>query len=917
MKTSFKILIFSILTLIVAPLALANTYLWEYGDFNERKNVYEYNFGNGYVGNLEQNIKLLDFLIKGESLGAGDGTIGTLDAWKSVSGVITPRISSSSVKIPSLSSANLCLATDSNGLLKSSSCGGGSGASTTINGTEGPFTFSTTTNGTNFSISTSTNGQVFFNIPYATSTATGLLTLQDWADLKSRLTQGQGDLLYYAISNPSGYISSESDPIWSAASSSYLTTSNASSTYVPYTGANSNTDLGSYGISFTNATSTGTITANQLCFAGDGCQTAIVSAGSVVTFYHWNQLSDITGYERLRTYPNNGTEIAETATSSSGSYGQIDSYISTTTDLSITSIPSGIWSFHYYANIDSNVGNSRIVARVYIRNLAGTETLLLTATSSELTTGLKEYDFNGVGQATTTLITDRIVIKPYIYTDSISERTMTFYYDGLTNYSHVITPFSLAIENFTRSNINETITGLWTFGATTTFPLGYWSSVGDVRIGTTTSNNFPNARLVSSKGVSGHTYTNNIGIVGESIAEVGYPSIGVGGIARTNGIFPAYGVAGRAIINNTSDSGTAVGVEGLSEGTHVGGSNIGVYSVASGGLLNYSFYGNAGDIYNNGKMTITGTSTLPGGIWQDNGNVGIGTTTPNQKLSVVGNGLFSGDIFGANITTATTTRWNTAYTDRLKWDGGATDLVAATGRTSLGLGSIATFLSTDYLASTTQYVATTTGDWLGTWQGYSPSTFSAETTSTIGTLINSSTASTTPSDTDRFAFSASSLLRHITWANIKTALTSLFDTLYQAILLDGTPNTDHTANGPQTNTFNSGYSSTIMDLVYMGTGGKWLAADADATSTSQYMLAIALEAKTDTQAMKVATAGSYVRDDSWTFATGTPLYIGTTTAGTIISNQPSGTDDVIRIIGWAVARNIIYFMPETGYMTHN
>ena len=34
--------------------------------------------------------------------------------------------------------------------------------------------------------------------------------------------------------------------------------------------------------------------------------------------------------------------------------------------------------------------------------------------------------------------------------------------------------------------------------------------------------------------------------------------------------------------------------------------------------------------------------------------------------------------------------WDTAYTDRLKWDGGATGLVAATGRTSLGLGTIAT-----------------------------------------------------------------------------------------------------------------------------------------------------------------------------------------------------------------------------------
>ena len=47
----------------------------------------------------------------------------------------------------------------------------------------------------------------------------------------------------------------------------------------------------------------------------------------------------------------------------------------------------------------------------------------------------------------------------------------------------------------------------------------------------------------------------------------------------------------------------------------------------------------------------------------------------------------------SGITSGNITNWNTAYTDRLKWDGGATGLVAATGRTSLGLGSLATLSS--------------------------------------------------------------------------------------------------------------------------------------------------------------------------------------------------------------------------------
>lgn len=48
---------------------------------------------------------------------------------------------------------------------------------------------------------------------------------------------------------------------------------------------------------------------------------------------------------------------------------------------------------------------------------------------------------------------------------------------------------------------------------------------------------------------------------------------------------------------------------------------------------------------------------------------------------------------GVSVYTTVNTKsanWDTAYSDRLKWDGGSGDLNAGTGRTSLGLGSIAT-----------------------------------------------------------------------------------------------------------------------------------------------------------------------------------------------------------------------------------
>lgn len=62
---------------------------------------------------------------------------------------------------------------------------------------------------------------------------------------------------------------------------------------------------------------------------------------------------------------------------------------------------------------------------------------------------------------------------------------------------------------------------------------------------------------------------------------------------------------------------------------------------------------------------------------------------------------------------ASSTNWNTAYTDRLKWDGGATGLTASTGRTSLGL-----VIGTDvqaYDADLTTWAGITPASGIGTW----------------------------------------------------------------------------------------------------------------------------------------------------------------------------------------------------------
>ena len=135
-----------------------------------------------------------------------------------------------------------------------------------------------------------------------------------------------------------------------------------------------------------------------------------------------------------------------------------------------------------------------------------------------------------------------------------------------------------------------------------------------------------------------------------------------------------------------------------------------------------------------------------------------------------------------------------------------------------------------------------------------------------------------------------------------------------ALSLDATPDTDHTANGPQTSTLNAGYSSTIMDLVYLNANGKWLEADADASGTSNNLLGIALEAKTDGQAMNVALSDSFVRDDTWNWTIGVPLYVSGS-IGEITATKPSGSGDIVRTVGYAVTADIIFFNPSSDYVT--
>jgi hypothetical protein len=115
---------------------------------------------------------------------------------------------------------------------------------------------------------------------------------------------------------------------------------------------------------------------------------------------------------------------------------------------------------------------------------------------------------------------------------------------------------------------------------------------------------YPDAKIVAAETLTGHFYTGKIGISGEAVSDGTDTATGIGGNAKSSGAFAGRGVVGVGKVSNTADTGKAIGLFGRATDTHAGDSNIAVYANAQNGATNYSFYGENGDVYNNGSAKL-------------------------------------------------------------------------------------------------------------------------------------------------------------------------------------------------------------------------------------------------------------------------------------------------------------------------
>ena len=108
-----------------------------------------------------------------------------------------------------------------------------------------------------------------------------------------------------------------------------------------------------------------------------------------------------------------------------------------------------------------------------------------------------------------------------------------------------------------------------------------------------------------------------------------------------------------------------------------------------------------------------------------------------------------------------------------------------------------------------------------------------------------------------------------------------------------------------------GATIAFGDLLYLDSAtSRWKLTDADAATTSDRMIAMAVSTSTDGTAVTLLLSGIIRADAKFPALTiGSAVYVGET-AGEIQVAIPTGADNVIRRVGYALTADEIYFNPS-------
>ena len=170
-------------------------------------------------------------------------------------------------------------------------------------------------------------------------------------------------------------------------------------------------------------------------------------------------------------------------------------------------------------------------------------------------------------------------------------------------------------------------------------------------------------------------------------------------------------------------------------------------------------------------------------------------------------------------------------------------------------------------------------------------------TSNFGTINNGASAITTTGTVSTGDISAGG---NVTLADAKS------------VIFDAAPASDHNAAGLIAS-MTAGATLAFGDAVYQKSDGEMHLGDADAASTAG-VVALAVASGSDGAASNFMFYG-FARDDTWNWTVGGLIYLSTTgTSGnTLTQTAPSGSGDIVQILGVATHADRIFFNPSLTY----
>ena len=111
-------------------------------------------------------------------------------------------------------------------------------------------------------------------------------------------------------------------------------------------------------------------------------------------------------------------------------------------------------------------------------------------------------------------------------------------------------------------------------------------------------------------------------------------------------------------------------------------------------------------------------------------------------------------------------------------------------------------------------------------------------------------------------------------------------------------------------TIGGGGAGTTGDVYYFNSSSTWTQTDADSAASSKGLLAIMTSGAGFDRGMLIR---GYWRNTSWSFTPGATLYLSGT-LGQITQTQPTGSADIVRVVGYALSSNTIYFNPSQDWV---